>query len=772
MSLKAEILGAFRRQRHRWLGTLVIWGTAGFAVAVFIALMTVVDSLFLKEPFEGAEHVAVLGRPHERFGTSYEMTREDIAEASVRLAVPVAAMARPSPLGRSPYAPLATQVSTNFFDVIRVRAIAGRTFSSLDSGVTTNAVISEALWRARFGGLTDIIGSSIVIGDSRLTIVGVVPATFGVPSGTSVWVPHPIRSTIPFVYRALVWFQDETSASAVMSRLASWRSVSMRAHLAPRDASHALVLLAAGGLLLFAVWTYLGLLQAGEAVRRIGEFRLRIALGASTPRAIRAMVIEGYASLAVCLVAGVLLAPTVLTWLVATLPPDLLAGRPVGLGDRAVGTVVSVLVVGFLVVTAIALPSAVTSIKAGMAGNHGIRQSRRAGRSTRWIVAAQFAIATPILYVLGLAGYSFHALVATDVGYRLENIFSVQVPAFPAEQFSFEVAARHVTNLHGVLDRVASIPGVAAVALSSDRLGFSPTGGRVRVRLGGASSQEFVIAQRADVSAEYFELLGIPTIAGQTFVGRSRSDVDWKNVYGGVVIDSTLAAQLGNGADVIGRELIVNFTPATILGVVRQIRSRRPDEPVESRVYLPLSPAAPFATNLLVRCAGSSEPVRRAVSAAVKDHFNTPAPADTVLLTDELLRVQESYRGPYELLSLMGWIGIVLCVAGVFGVGTYAVGARRRELAIRMAVGASRWRILWVSQRDLLVASTIGMSIGLTVGILLGRAASSRWFAVTPMDPLLIAGLMALFVFSVLIGAALPIRDAWRTEVSSALRDE
>jgi ABC-type antimicrobial peptide transport system permease subunit len=189
-------------------------------------------------------------------------------------------------------------------------------------------------------------------------------------------------------------------------------------------------------------------------------------------------------------------------------------------------------------------------------------------------------------------------------------------------------------------------------------------------------------------------------------------------------------------------------------------------------LYVHISPAASFATNLLVRFEGPPDPTRRAVSLAVQSELGTSAPVYTVLLTEELDRLQGGYRGRYQLLSVMGWIAAILSGLGMFGVGSYTVARRRRELALRMAVGASRGRILSACLSDLIIAASVGVAAGLTTGVLMGRSANHLLYGVTPWDPIVFGGVLSLLGAMVVAGAFMPIRDAWRTDVSAVLRQE
>jgi predicted permease len=753
---------------------LLAWTVAASGVAVFLALAAVVDGLLLKPPFRGAERVVVVRplqtpeRPNVR-----GIAVEDFSLAEARTGLSAAAMGWPSPLGRAPDAPLRTWVSTNFFDVIGVRPSLGRTFVRADHTLADRAVISDRLWRTRFGADPDIIDRTVVLGGMRLTVVGVLAGGFRVPDGTDVWIPHPDD----YSYHALVRLPSGMSIEAMRARLGGWRVVSLPDHLAPDDATHALVLLGSGGLLLLGAWVYLGLLQAGEAARRVEDTALRLALGAGPWRATRASLLEGYLSVAACLALGTIAAPAVLTSLLRRLPPELLAGHPIALDARTAVTVLGLLAAGSVVVTLIALPAMLSVLRRRLSdAQTGTRTRRHAARSTRWIVAAQFAAAAPVLYMLGLAATSFHALLSTDLGYRPTSVVSAQIPprheVFDDEGFSFESAARYVSRLQQLLDRVAAMPGIHSAAVSSDRIGYTPTAGFTRVRRRDAGEDGFVAADEAIVSGAYFDVLDVPIVAGRAFGERARLAMDLSDGYGGVVIDEALAQALGEGEDMVGRGVIVDFTPATVVGVVGSVRSRRPDEPSRPRVYLNVSPATSAATNLLVRFSGDAGPIRRAVSLAVQEEFGTAGPADSVLWAEELARLQAPYRGRYELLALMGWIAGTLTAAGTFGVVSYTVARRRRELAVRMAVGATRGRILWVCLRDVLAASAVGIAVGLLGGVVLGRQAADLLYAVTPMEPAVLASIIALLLLVVVAGAAFPIRDAWKTDVAAVLRQD
>lgn len=735
--------------------------TAAVGIALFLAILAAVDALFLVQPFPGAERVARLDRaiPDPRL-----LDLEEIAAARADTGLPIAAMWDALPLGRSPGAPLASWVSTNFFDVMGVPPLVGRTFAPGDRGLTDRAVIGERLWRSRYGADSSIVGRSVVIGNERLTVLGVVPATFGVPLRAAVWRPRPARLTY---FHALVRLPIGMSAADLSRRWSEWRAVPIREFLAPRDASYAWVLLATAGLLLAAAGVYFLLVHVGETSRRMNEIGVRLALGAGRWQAIRPVVVEASFRTVLCVAAGLLLAPTVLAWLVTRLPADIVSGRIIAMNARTAVTVVALLCAAVAILTALTIRSRVLAPNA----RDDDRIVRGGAFWGRVMAAAQFAVVAPMLYLLGLSAHGFHALAGRDLGYRTDDILSAHVPTWSGES-TVEEAARHLARLQPLLDRVAALPGVEEVALSADRLGFVPTGDRIRVRLAGTSATDMVRAQRSIVTGAYFRLLGIQRVAGDVFDDRVTTQPDWQDIYGGVVVDTTLAAMLGRGADVIGRRVVVGFSPTRIIGVVEPIRARRPDEPVEPRIYLRLGPTAPFASNLLVRFAGTPGPVVQAVASAVQDQMRTAAPADTVLLADELTRLQSPYRGMYELAMLMASVAAVLCLSGMFAAATYMLVRRRKETAVRIALGASGGSILRLCLGEMAWAMPLGTACGLGLGVLLGRQIESRLYGVDPIDPMALVASALLMVGILLLATALPVRYLLRSNVVDALRGE
>lgn len=399
---------------------------------------------------------------------------------------------------------------------------------------------------------------------------------------------------------------------------------------------------------------------------------------------------------------------------------------------------------------------------------------RMASGSRRWVravTAAQLAVVVPLLYMMGLTAFGFQRLAARDLGTRTTDILSAEVPLWRGEATIAE-AARHVARLQPLLERVAAMPGVLQVAMASDRLGHLPTAGTISVRLPDRPEFERVVAQQAVVSGAYFRLLDIKMVAGTPFPDRIVGHTNWQDIYGGVIVDTTLAMMLAGTEDVVGRKVIIGFSPTTIIGVAAPVKARRPDEADQPRVYLRLSPNAALATNLLVRFSGSSAAMSQAVSDIVQQEMSTDGPVATVLLADELRRLQRPYRGMFELALTLAVVAGVFSLLGLIAAATYVLTRRRKEVAIRLAVGASSADIIRLCIRDVAWAMPLGVVTGLLAGVLLGRQLEGRLFAVSALDPLTLAASTVLMAGLVFAGFAVPSSRRVRGNLIDDLRTD
>ena len=773
--MNTTLVSTVRRWRRRWVATGLMVVLSSLSVALLVALAAITDGVLIREVFPGADQMVVFNRPDRVRAWQIAFPLEEVLVAAADAGIPVTAFDEPRRTGPEPDAPRLAMVAADFFEFVGQRPQAGRLLQPADTRETRLAVIGSALWRRKFGGDPNAVGRSLTTDEATYTIVGVAAPQFDFPRGTDIWTVIDPNANVAQLFRFLGKRPLTMSATELAARSRTWQPTPLRDYVRPADGRQLVVLAAVGGLLLLTVWIHLALSQLADAVGRINEFRVRMAIGADRWHILRAGLTDIYLIVAGCVALGGLLAPAVLTMLASRLPSPLLTGKPVAIDGRSAWLLVVCLVIGWLAVTIATLPALRTSFRSTELLAGSTRSTAVAAGAIRWIVGLQFLSATAVLYLLGLAASSMSALIATDLGYEPRNVLAIAPPEWsPPGPFASSTDTTRqawISKLQATLDDLRRQPGVIAVGTSSDRPGLSPGFFGPRVWLPEAGIDRAVRTENTTVGGDYFESLQVPLVAGRWFdpqLDHNRPKRGWDEM----VIDTTLATALGLDRTAVGRELSIGGFPTKVIGIAAAIRPREPDQTPRPRYYLKLSAGNPMALTLLVRYAGDGNAIRTAASRVVQEHYATPMPPYAVFLIDEIERLRAPYRGRFEILSFAGWMTAGLTIVGVFGVCAYTVARRRRELAVRMAMGATRGQILWASLRALIVASSAGTAAGLLVGLAMGTQLSAALYSVTPVDTWVLTTIPVVAVAIAALGAFVPVRRAWATDVSSVLRQD
>ena len=773
--MNTAIVSMIRRWRKRWAATTLMVILSSLSVALLVALAAITDGVLIREVFPGADEMVILTRPDRKNAWQRVFTTEELPLASAESGVPVTAFDNARRIGPEADDPSTAMVAADFFEFIGQRPQVGRLLQRADASETRIAVISDAMWRRAFGGDAKVVGRGLPMNGTTYTIIGVTAPHFSFPRGTDIWTVIDPQLAVAQLFSFLGRRPPGMSAADLDARSRIWRPTALRDDLYPADGRQIVVLAGVSALLLLTVWIYLALTQLADAAGRLNEFRVRIAIGAGRGDILRAGLVDAYVLVAACVALGALLAPAVLTMLVSRLPSTLLTGKPLVIDARSAWLLIVALGIGWLAVTVATLPVLRQAFRSGVsAGDYG-RAVSTSGRPLRWIVAAQFLSTTAVLYLLGLATASIHGVIAADLGYEPQNVLAIRAPrpaAFrPATAETESDRQAWITRLQTTLDELGRIPGAIAVGTSLEGLGSQMVGGGQRVWLPEAGIDHAIRSDSNSVSGHYFDALQIPLVAGRWFdtqVDRNRPRRGWDEM----VIDTTLAAALGLDRAAIGREISIGGFPTKIIGIAGAIRSREADRAPRPRYYLKVSAGNRSMTVFLVRFAGNVTTLRAAAARVVQERYGTMTPPSMVLLTDELERLRAPYQGRFEILSFAGWMTGGLTIVGVFGVCAYTVARRRRELAVRIAMGATRAQILWTSVRGLLIASAAGTCSGLIVGVGLGTQLSAALYGVTPTDPWVLASIVAVGLVIAAVGAILPVRRAWVTDVANVLRQD
>ena len=686
------------------------------------------------------------------------------------------------------------RVSAGFFEVLGVRPVLGRTFHPEENqpGRERVVVLSHALWQQRFGGDTDVIDRTIQLDAIAHTVIGVMPPAFNFPSGRAFWLPQPYGSN--FFSPVATAGRSGTAVVRVVGRLnpgvplesaqaeldgrsrqlearfpqtnagVTFTAVPLRDDLVGDVRTPLLLLFGAVAFVLFIAGANVaGLLLARGASRR-EEIALRGALGAGRARIVRQLVTE---SLLLSLgggVLGLLLAFWATGSFVAARLDDL---RRVGLDDsvRVDGTVLT-FAVGITVLvgvltgllpafrTADGLAGALQSAgRRGSALHHG-RRVRSA------LVVGQVALAVVLLHGAGLLLRSFVQLTSVDPGFRSEQVLSFRVDLPPAAHPSSEQVQTFFT---GVLDRIRRHPGVLSVG-GIHHLPIG-SGGRFRSRfqVEGRTfeGEEPSIGVRI-VTPEYFLTLGMSVLRGRGIANQDRA--------GGlpiVVINERAAAQFFAGEDPIGRRLaafgydaLENAADAfMVVGVVGDVRSRGLNEAPQAEAYFAHAQVPQRQMFVVVHTAGDPLAQIAGIRAEIRAiDPNLPIPEFRTL--DQV--VADSVSRPRVLTTLLGvfsGVALTLAAVGIFGLLSFLVARRTREMGVRIALGASPSTLVSTIVREALGLVVIGLSIGLGGALALTRMLESELFNVTPTDPVTFVGVGLMLGMTALLASLLP---AWR----------
>ena len=710
-------------------------------------------------------------------------------------------------------------VTGNYFEVLGVRPALGRVFSAADDrtpGAHPVAVLSHGYWLRRFGGDSSVLNRTIVVNGHPLTIVGVAASGFHglqVGAGADVMVPVTMKALMTpawndldnrrsrwlsvmgrlkpgvdaeaaevqlnVIYRRIN--EQEVAAIANASESFRQRFVEKRLEVLPggrglsdlrEQFSTALIVLMCmvGVVLLIACANVANLLLARTASRK-KEIAVRLALGAGRSRIVRQQLVESLLLAGCGALVGLVLASWTGTLLLAAIPgtdgartlsatPD---ARVILFTLGLAGLTAIVFGIGpALQATRGAAATALKDEAASVAG--GGRQAR----VRRGLVVAQVAMSMLLLAGAGLFARSLYNLRAVDPGFDVERllIFSVD-PTLSG--YSTSRAQRLFEDLQR---EIAAVPGVRAVSMSELGL-LTGNSWSMTVRVDGYQSQEGEnMNPNVDgVGPGFFSTIGVPLIAGREF-----TEKDTAGAPRVAIVNETMARRYWGEAGPVGRRIGFgrdSDAQIEIVGVVRDIRSQQLREEAPRFVYVPYPQNEEFTQlTFYVRAAGESGPLAASIRQAV-GRLDQNLPVFDVRTMEA--QVGESLfveRMVAALSVAFGALATVLAAIGLYGVMSYAVARRTREIGIRMALGAARGGVLWLVLKEVAILAAVGVAAGLGAAFSLTRRVESQLFGVAPADPLTLAGAVCLLLVVALLAGFVPARRATTIDPMLALRSE
>ena len=815
-----DIRYALRSLRRTPGFTLAAIGTLALGIGATSAVYSLGNGI-LWRPLAVPEpdRVAVL-YAHRADGSGYEdLTWPDYrdlrAESRTVFEDLIAFAPRPVSLGLTGSAERAWAelVSANYFDVLGRPPALGRAFSPAEdsAGAAPVAILSDALWRAKFRSDPGLLGRTLRINGREFTIVGVAPRGFQTPfyvgfqpalwlAAGSAWAqlnPDPkgleVRGDVSFrmlgrLKPGVELSEARVAVDAMVQRLAEAYPASNRGTTGALFSESAarpepgladtmqlgfrLFLMIGLAVLLVACANVASLLLARALVRR-REIAVRLALGASRARLITQLLGEslvlaiGGGGLGLLIASGLSGAVENLLRFSTDIPfvLDFSLDRRVVLFTTAI-TLLTTLAFGLIPALQASSPATAGALKADAAGWRGVHKSRlRAG-----LVVAQLALSCLLLIGAGLVVRTFSAMQRVSPGFETRNGLLVSVsPGLVGYD-----AARGRRVYQEVLARLKALPGVTGVTLAqSVPLEFT-SGSEVIVPEGGAAGAPDKAGETVGwttVGPEYFTTMGTPLIDGRDF-----GPGDTAGAPAVAVVSREMAQRYWPGQPALGKvfhERTLDGAALTVIGVAEDAKYRQLREAPEPHVYIPLGQDYPSDASLVIRAAGNplalAPEVRRELAAV-----DPNLPVSDVKTIDELLagRALLIPRIATRVTGTLGLLALVLALVGLYGVVSYAVAQRTRELGIRLALGATGRGVVALVLREGLRLAGVGIAIGMAAALVITRVARSLLFGVSPTDPMVLGLVLVSLAGVTLLASWIPARRAARTDPMLALRSE
>jgi predicted permease len=673
----------------------------------------------------------------------------------------------------------------------------GEVFTSRNevAGSDRVVVLSHAFWRREFGGDRSIIGRTLRLNGEPYTVVGVMPPGFTYPVGAiqpaetwMPWVPSPserVRGRGRAIYlQCIARLKPDVSiaqAQAQMSQLAQNIAVAnpstntghgigvrpLRDHLVGSSTrSWMLMLLAAAGIVLLIACTNVANLWLARASVQQRDAAIRAALGASRGRLMQRVLIESVVVSLSGSVVGLTFAWQGARVLKAALPETLARVATIGIDLRVVIVAAAValamgLVSGVVPALQASRPALSTALTENSRGG-GVGRSRRRARGV--LVVAEVAMAVVLLVGAALFIGSFVNVMHVDPGFRSDRLLTAQIfprmtpgstppdmrPAFA------EIVAR-AKQLPGVVDAAASAPGIPLrINMWIDAL-----------RAPGEAVDPTKSVSIKSVTAGYHHTMEIPLNSGRYF-----SDDDRASAEAVVILSDAAARMFFGGDDPLGRVVVVANADRRVVGVVGNARQSSLEVSPHPEVYLPLDQSPSRSGYLVLRTSGEPNDTLPALRATVAQVL-PQEPLRYVARMDDLVTAQTSERRLNMLMfGLFGLLGLVISAVGIFGVIAYLVSQQTREIGIRMALGATRGRVVGAVLGHACGLVAAGLIAGGTAAWSLSNMAGQFLFQLDPRDARAYALAMMTLLAAGLLAAVLPARRAASVSPTEALRAE
>jgi predicted permease len=801
---------SWRHLRRRPWGALVVVITLALAIGANTAIFTLVYGFLLRPfPFDESDRLVRLRSIATGAGQAgTDMSVPDLLDyrAAARAFVDIGILAERTidlvdgGIAQSVDAAVSTPGALN---VLGVTPLLGRTFLEEEDrpgSAGDKAILSYDLWQSRYGGARDILGRRIRTPMADYSVVGVMPSGYAYPRRTQLWIPLQgfltssnkdwikLRGTrqYPAIGRlrpGVTLAQAQTDLDSISARLARDYPVSNKDYRlgaeSLRDAEagpvrpYLLLLFVATTLVLVVCAANLANLSLAIAADRARESAMRVALGASRTRIAGLFLTEGV----IVSLAGGALGLALARVGVAAIPHLIPTPLPawVNLQPNAAVLAFNIFIsvamgVGFGLVPAL--------YAAGTNASDALRQGGRASTRIGWVrrtlIATEVALCFTLLAGAGLLVKNFDRLRQINPGFSSPHLLTFRLAPYQPGK-SNEAVQRYVQFYDRVVRRLEMLPGVqsagATNAFPFENAALKRADAKIGIK--GDNEQERTArgtAVYADVTPRYFETMGIPLVEGRAF-----NSGDTHDRQQAVIISERTARLLFPGRPAVGQEIRLVFLDAAdpwaaVVGVVGDVRYTATEDAQGLELYYPYTQYAVSTSRVAVRFQGDSAVLSQAVGQAMREAAPDTAVSDMKLMDQLMLDTLWQQRLWGFLLAAFAVLALLLAAVGLYGVIGYIVKQRQFEFGIRIALGASRGRILANVTVEALQLVAVGLVAGATLSTLLTRTISTLLVAVTAHDPIIFIAVPLIVTVVGVIATLLPACRAMAVEPTDALR--
>jgi predicted permease len=799
--LDARISARGLRARPGFTATVLL--TLALGIGANAAIFSVVYSVLLKPlPFADADRLVHIwevfdGTIDQRSEASYP-DYEDLRARTRALSDIAGFQTRGVLLGAEhPTSSAAATVTANFFDVLGVRPAMGRAFlpGEDEPGAPKVVVLSDELWQRQFGRTPSAIGATMIVDGAPTTVVGVLPRDFrfgGRAAGAEMWIPLP-QDEAQRLRRGAHWLNligrlrpgvsvsaATSDLTAIMQDLAKLyprtnigrtaSAVPLRDELVGSVRSILLVLYAAVAVVLLVACANVANLTLMRGADRGREMAVRVALGAGRMRLVRQLLIE---SLLLALAGGALglvIAQLGIRAIIHAIPHRTLAALPalanVGIDTRIIAYAA---IVSIGAAAAFGLAPALRATGASIHDllKQGARGSAVRGRLRDGLVVSEIALTVVLVSCATLFGRSLVKLLSIELGFRAAHVTTAGVLLSNGTAAD---PARATQAFERLVASARALPGVESVGLVS------------RLPLNGGETWDFTIGGRPPfdpgksptgsirwVGGDYFRTLGITLKSGRLF--DASDDAGAPKV---VIVNEALARMYFPGINPLGQVIIRVADSLRIVGVVGDVPIAKLEDSSVPAWYVPMPQAPQGFMRIAVRGTRPNTDLVRELSTVLATIDPRAAVLDPATMDDLLTRSPSvfSRRFPLLLVGVFAATALVLALIGIYGVVSYSVGQRRRELGIRLALGADPRNVIGLFLRHSAWMAGLGTAIGVGAALLGTRFVSGMLYGVAASDPATYVAVAALLSAAALSATFIPALRATRVDPTITLRSE